>query len=193
MHNVNDKEIYNIFHNKNIALIGNSVALQNFNLGADIDDNDIICRINKGPILNDKQKYGTRTDVLFYSDPKIITDDVLSVLDNNTKFIVSPTRHKNNIFPNRYTYIIDNKFYNKIITTTGYKNLGSQWPSNGLVASFLILEQNPKKLTLFGFDWNKHKTFYQHRHKNEPRHDWNLESQYLMSQQKVKIVNMTAE
>lgn len=193
MYNIDSFEIYNIFKDKTVALIGNSIALGNYQLGSKIDSYDIVCRINKGPILHDKIKYGIRTDVLFYSDPRVITNDVLRSIDSNTTFITSSKNGKITLLPNRLTYVIDKEYYSRLTLKTGYENFNSQWPSNGLVAACLILDQNPKKITLFGFDWNMNRTFYRSGNKKKSRHIWDLEEKYLKSQDKIEIVNMLSE
>jgi hypothetical protein len=193
MRDIDCFEIYSIFKDKTVALIGNSIVLNDCQLGSRIDSYDIVCRINKGPILQDKIKYGIRTDVLFYSDPRVITNDILEIVDSNTTFITSSKSGKITLFSNRPTYVIDKEYYSRITLKTGYENFNSQWPSNGLVAACLILDQNPKKITLFGFDWNMNRTFYKSRHKKKNRHIWDLEEKYLKSQDKIEIVNMLSE
>lgn len=190
MRDIDCFKIYNIFKDKTVALIGNSIALGNYQFGSKIDSYDIVCRINKGPILQDKVKYDLRTDILFYSDPAIITDDVLKVLDINTKFIAATRQDNITLFPNRPTYVIDKEYYSSIRLKTCYENFNSQWPSNGLIAACVILDQNPKKITLFGFDWNTNRTFYKSRREKSNKHIWDLEKKYFNSQDKIEIVNM---
>ena len=114
MRDIDCFEIYSIFKDKTVALIGNSIVLNDCQLGSRIDSYDIVCRINKGPILQDKIKYGIRTDVLFYSDPRVITNDILEIVDSNTTFITSSKSGKNTLFSNRPTYVIDKEYYSRI-------------------------------------------------------------------------------
>lgn len=184
---LNDIDIYNLFKHKTVALLGNSEALDNCNYGEYIDRHDVVCRINKGPLLKDKQKYGCRTDVLFYSNPDILSTDVTDILDADAKLVLAHPRSTYR-FINRATYSITEEYYNYIKLITGYED--RQWPTNGLVASCIILDQNPKKITLFGFDWNTNNTFYKKIYKKEKMHNWNLEEEFLRSQNKIQIMEM---
>jgi hypothetical protein len=199
MHKLNEIDVYNLFNSKTVALVGNSIALSNQCLGNIIDTHDVVCRINKGPLLTtDAEKYGNRTDVLFYSNYKIVDDDVFEALDSDTKFIC----YYNSVSFDRPTYKISKHFYNYIMEISGYEdanierkkkikfNKQPQWPTNGLVASCFILDCNPTKISLFGFDWNRHKTFYKPQQKQEKMHNWSLEKNYLRSQPDIEITEM---
>lgn len=199
MSDINDTEIYNLFNSKTVALVGNSSALDKHNFGTAIDNHDVVCRINKGPLLtSNKEKYGSRTDVLFYSEYKVIDNDVLDTLDLDTKLVCY---YSSKLF-DRPTYKITKHFYNYIQEISGYEDANierlkktkfqrqPQWPTNGLVSACFILDQCPAKLTLFGFDWNKNKTFYKQQQKKEKMHNWELEKEYLSNQDRVEIISI---
>ena len=193
MLDLNDSDIYNLFKHKTVALIGNSEALDNCNYGKLIDSHDVICRVNKGVLLTDKQKYGSRTDVLFYSNFQILSDDVIDALDTDVKIVLADP-HSTHRLANRATYPITEEYYDHIKLISGYAGLPTdrrvQWPTNGLVAAYIILDQNPKKISLFGFDWNTNNTFYKKNYKKEKMHNWDLEEEFLRSQNKIQIMEM---
>jgi len=62
---LNNNEIFNIFKDKKIAIVGNSPSLKNSKKGTQIDSYDIVVRFNDSVIYTPKFKedYGSKTDV----------------------------------------------------------------------------------------------------------------------------------
>jgi hypothetical protein len=202
MYNISDNEIYKLFRGKTVALVGNSVALSNHCFGDAIDSHDIVCRVNKGPMLTtDAEKYGSRTDVLFYSNHQVLKDedsDILDYLSADTKLVC---RHDTETF-DWPTHRISKHFYNYVVEISGYEDSNlhrkkirklshrMQWPTNGLLAACYLQDCSASKISLFGFDWNQNKTFYKDQKKKEKMHNWSLEENYLRSQPDIKIMEM---
>lgn len=177
---IDGRTLNNLFANKKVALVGNSIGLENDVCGDEIDSHDIVCRINKGLLnTNNTKVFGGRTDILFYSDYRVIAD-VLDSTPLDTKLICNLSNPKY-VFLNYDTYIIHENFKNYVRKITGYKELPAKkyWPSNGLTAICLILQQKPKKISLYGFDWNRNRTFYHSRKKTSRRHKWQIEKKFV--------------
>jgi len=52
------------FKNKRVAIVGPSKSLKGQKLGKTIDNYDIVCHLNRLPLINNTEDYGSRGDVL---------------------------------------------------------------------------------------------------------------------------------
>lgn len=177
-----------IFLDKKIALVGNSVILSSQKYGKIIDQHDIVCRINKGPLACNIENYGTRTDVLFYGDPGIILPDVPEVLSSNVLYILTHFKFENREQPKGNLFKLSREQIENIKTKNGYTEKG-KWPSNGFVSLLFLLDQNPNNISLFGFDWKRNPTFYRIDEKGDTRHKYDVEERIIRELKKVKIYN----
>lgn len=179
-------DVKHYFYKKKIALVGNSVILASQNYGNIIDNHDVVCRINKGPLACNSNTYGIRTDVLFYGDPGIVLPEVPLVLPADVLYILTYFKFENKEQPNGKFYKISRNWIEDIKTKKGYSEKG-KWPSNGLISLFFLLEQEPYVISLFGFDWKRNPTFYRVDEKGDTRHKYDLEEQIVRNLKKIKI------
>jgi hypothetical protein len=180
-------DVKTCFTNKKIALVGNADSLSRQLFGKKIDNHEIICRINKGPLTCCKDTHGIRTDILFYGNSEIIIPEVTDILGDTVLYVLTHTKFKNSQFLSKNSYEFTQERVDIFKSIVGYTQKG-KWPSTGLSAVMFILEHNPLSLSLFGFDWGTTPTFYQ---KDEitggSRHDWNLEKSYIFSQKQIQV------
>ena len=58
------KTFKDYIHNKTIALVGPAKYMENTNLGSEIDNHDVVIRINRGIELNNTEHIGSKSDIL---------------------------------------------------------------------------------------------------------------------------------
>ena len=179
-------DLKKIFKNKRVAVVGNADSLFKQRFGREIENHELVCRINQGPLASKSKTHGNRTDVLFYGDPGIITEDTLLKLNNNTIHILTHTKFADRPMHSENLYMISQSLLDEIQNKHKYDKKG-QWPSTGLMAVELILNQNPDTVSLFGFDWKQTPTFYRKDDKGDGRHVWKFEQNYLSNHNKIKI------
>lgn len=157
------------FKGKDVALVGSAGALFDQKYGAQIDQHEVVVRINRGVIIKDKDAQGTKTDYWAVGKPKTVQD----LIDTHT--------YKGNIHLSvgdrgkkhpKIDYYIPMKTLNSLIGELGHKK-----PSSGLMILYHIYMSNPKSLSLYGFDWNKSGTWY-HIPWSAP-HDWGREERFI--------------
>lgn len=174
-------DLKKIISNKKIALIGNAASLFEKEYGKDIDSHDVVCRINKGPVLcttRNENSHGMRTDILFYGDPAII-EGVIPHLPDEIIYILTHVKYKDKKHPEGNLYKISQSQYDKFKRESGYTEKG-KWPSSGLSAIFLLLDYKPQLISLYGFDWKETPTFYKKgTRENELRHNFELEKKII--------------
>jgi hypothetical protein len=174
---VSDGTIRNFFKGKRVAIIAPSPSVRENPNGDEIDNYDIIIRINKNwnysPDLN---KYvGTRTDIVYNCinpDPECGGSINFEYVKNNLKFIAisvpiinnqyhrDPMFHNNNMI-NKYRQFLANnnnrvKYY--IVNTNLYNmydNILKSRPNTGFMAILDILSYDIKELYIKGFTFFK--------------------------------------
>jgi len=158
------EELFYYTQGKDICLIGNSKTV--LDTPKDIDNYDIVCRINQAFPEEDKyrDKIGTKTDVLF-----------LGSIFKNTKHILTPFKVWST---GRYMGIKEEGaiLFGDEALEDLRKELGSN-PSTGCIAFYFIYKYLAfKSLTLFGFDfyetesWERKEIFGNHDYKKEEQY-----------------------
>jgi len=185
------KELYEYFNNKTVAIIGPSSILENQNKGEEIDSYDIICKV--GDMFNFKSKnYGSRIDVLFNgcfpNHNKI--DNYTNI---NLKRLICPIKpcingikdvHNRDIYKH-YNYLKNNLSsikFNKIgLLSCYFDNEAKTRATLGTFAIYFLLQQNIKKLGIYGFDWYNNDYFkeYTHQYKGSHGFAYDLEKNLL--------------
>ena len=146
------KNLKTILDNKTIAVVGNAESILNKNCGSEIDENDIIIRINKGFIVK-KDSQGSRTDILT-SSIELGSDVIEKEFPNLDAYIwltpkisslrTLPEIAKDKIF--FYPFISWLKLYLKLKTR----------PTSGLMLiDYILSNVNYKKINIYGFDFFK--------------------------------------
>lgn len=172
------------FEHKSVAIVGNAASLFQKNFGKDIDDFDIICRINRGVIIKDSICQGTRTDIWAYGTTNPI-DDILKEFKSSTikTLHLSPHKRTKKIRLENYKKKIEisepltDYFVSIEIINDVYKKFGYNRLSSGLLLLNYVYLQNPKSITLYGFDWKKTPTWYYEEEKTV--HKWNEEKSFI--------------
>jgi hypothetical protein len=168
----------NIFENKIVSVIGSAGYLQKNNFGKEIDDSDIVVRINKGSnILKNSNKIhlGSKVDVLYHcllEDPQgssglktgFITPDKWYAQGVRNVFCLPKSDMKGQSYGNYLSDLINIekvKELNSLIPVTMinyqfYNQLAKGIlckPNTGIAAIFHILACKPRNLKVFGFSF----------------------------------------
>ena len=161
-----------IIDNKNIALVGPAKYMLNSNLGKEIDQHDIVIRINRG--IESTNLYfkdiGSKTDIwyscLIERAQQTGKIDIEKLKKSNIKYVIAPPEsdysgiaNKNKlhslvnlnkinelkkIIPLR---IIDYDFHTKLAKKINCK------PNTGFLSIYDLLSFNPKSLSIYGFSF----------------------------------------
>jgi hypothetical protein len=160
-------------NNASIAVVGNAQSILSKNYGTNIDGHDFIIRMNAGsPIMPDSQ--GGRTDVLALSMP-LSSRDIMSMFGSPQVVWMTPKRKK--ITPELREII--SLYYPELCWSKLHTTLREARPSTGAMVINLLTEYlSPSKLSLFGFDFKKTKTFYLDKDHVGP-HNYDLEEVYV--------------
>ena len=166
------KEFKSFIENKIISIVGPAAYMENSNFGKEIDDADIVVRINRSyeSVYKYSNSIGSRTDILYsclIEKPANAGDLNLEVfLSNDIKYICAPPEsdikgisNKNkfhslvnvnkvlNINKKIPVRIIDHKFHTSIARMVNCR------PNTGFLAIYDLLEYKPKLLKIFGFSF----------------------------------------
>jgi hypothetical protein len=146
----------NNFTDKVVGLVGNASLLLQKDYSKHIDNNDIVCRINRGIPTHSTQ--GKKFNFLFCSGHGKLINDILDKIPDNVKII--------------YANEINNDLKLDLQKKLNIKNK-KQKPSTGLLALAYIINKNPKCINLYGFDWKKSKTYYEEEYYKKNSIIWN--------------------
>lgn len=172
-----------LFADKNIALVGNALSLFDRDYGREIDNHDLVIRMNRAAMFytafESGKSHGKRTDGWFVwnyreyehcdwlKKPNIIVH-MASWEDPQTNecFIYSPVRSA--LMMNR---------------------LKKATPSTGFLSIDLLIDSGPKKISLYGFDWKQTPTFTDKTGDidtklGQVKHNFNLEKKYVLEELK---------
>lgn len=160
--------------NKSVAIVGNASSIFDYSYGADIDAHDIVVRINKGAFFDSKysQQLGTKFNVwciqnVFGQRKKIHLPEMKTI------YIMQMDTIKVNRYGiNRIDYVYPTNMYDELVQKAGLKKK----PSTGLKVIDYIISLQPKQMTVYGFDFNYSKTWYETR--TDQPHDFEGEKQY---------------
>lgn len=172
-----------LFENKTIALIGNAQSLFEKNLGAFIDQHDVVCRMNFGVNIIDPEQQGTKTDVWLMHHSFIPRQFQIRYpklnFPSSKKFcfkLIHPIENTKHMYQ-QYN-IPDVEFIDEKILAqnfAGYKEI--KIPSTGLLSVCFINIFKFAELNIFGFDWKRTKTWYNDQEEDEKNstHNWQAE------------------
>ena len=163
-------ELLMYLQGKRVALVGNAASILAQDYGGEIEDHDIVVRMNRG-LPARAQSQGVRTDVLAFS----VFPWVAGVYPKfNAKWSVwmSP-RFRDTIdetFPPEIT------FYDLSLWESLRARLGAR-PSVGAMALDFLSHASPARVSIFGFDFKTSGTFYE-QHQHVGPHDYSAERAY---------------
>ena len=168
-----NKSLRSLISGKKVALVGPAQYMENSNLGKEIDDHDIVVRINRGieSIDTYSKDIGTKTDV-YYSCliERAQQTGVLNIDDLKNKYkikhIVAPpeSNMKGISFETKFHSLVDKekiKNINDIIPVTivdhQFHTLLAEKvkckPNTGFMAIYDLLRMNPSSLSIYGFSF----------------------------------------
>jgi hypothetical protein len=186
------------FKGKSVAVVGNAQSLFDREYGQIIDSHDVVCRINKGFYNIVDLSHGTRTDVLVFSQWATVRRAVkrksalcikyfIHTSALGREVIIAPTELN---LESEYTQCpidVINDLKTKVLLTK------KQSVSTGITFLEMLSNCEPKKVSIFGFDWKKTPTFYTPVDTIKPDpHDFEKEREYcnkLCTQRNIFILH----
>lgn len=156
-----------------LAIIGNASSIFSNTYGNLIDSYNLVCRINRG-IIRDIRCQGSKFNIWAFSKINLIQD----LIDEKNKIPI----------------MIEINSYHEIIQELKLElNLKDkkQKPSTGMTTIKLLSLCEPKKISLFGFDWGGSKTFYEKDFYNRENLIWKTHN--FLKEQKYIQENINCE
>ena len=165
-------DLKSLIKDKKIALVGPAQYMEGSSLGKEIDDHDIVIRINRGidSIKDHKVDIGTKTDIYYsclieraqqtgvLSTAKLKSHNIKHIVappDSNMKGISTQTKLHSLVDIEKIKKInqeipitiIDHIFHTDLAKKVDCK------PNTGFLAIYDILRMNPKSLSIYGFSF----------------------------------------
>lgn len=190
--NNNLSTIRNFLENKNIAIVGNAESIFKKQNGRNIDEADIIIRMNRG-YIRDKKSQGSKTTIWCGACANI--SEQIIKKEFNPEFLIYTDKNNNKIFESfdeksdylkEKLFCYDEKFHNELIYEKENKEkFQEKKPTTGcLMINFLIKEINFKSLSIYGFDFFETNNLYNKDNLEEIRntrpHNFNYEKKYIL-------------
>jgi hypothetical protein len=154
------------FDGKTVALVGNAQSLFDHRLGEEIDEHDVVVRLNRAvfelPKLDSAETHGKRTDVWGMWNSVEFAKDI--------PHFKGKTIHLWKFRPAVVDYVAKPQ-----ITEINKKR-----PSCGLLMLDFLVRSSAKSIRVYGFDWKKTKTFTSVNMHIGP-HDFDAEKEYCFA------------
>lgn len=183
--------MFDFFVGKDVAIVGGAGGLFNSNLGNKIDSHQVVIRLNRGVLIRDEKHQGTKTDYWAYANPSKIRD-IHGKFKYKTIHLDKFHRDYKDIKTDFYIpiEIIDELYDEKIkYGKSNSKNITDR-PSSGIILLYYLTKCNTKKITLYGFDWKKTGTWYDHKvNRRNLDHNWDAEEKFI-KQELIKKYNI---
>ena len=141
----NLREIKDFIKGKSVAIVGNAQSIFNEKYGKEIDKHDIVIRFTHGYITK-QESQGRKTDILISAENL----EKKRIEEYNPKFIIN----RRQLIDNGTAFYFTNKDKNRVRLGLGNP------PSSGIMAIDLCDKSEAKNINLYGFDWERTKTFY---------------------------------
>lgn len=169
------------FKGKTVALVGNATSLFDSKFGTDIDSHDVVVRLNKAAMLINRfdaeRSHGTRTDVwIFWSVGEYYKHfDKLPTV----KKMHAGHQFRNNPKIKLVDCVYPLEMYDILKPLAGTRRN----PTTGFIAIDYIINSNPSRLSVYGFDWKETPTHTDPDRIAEKRcpHNYDVERDYCMS------------
>jgi len=141
---------------KSIAVVGNAQSLFGAGLGPQVDQHDVVIRMNKG-FITDPVSQGHRTDIVSLT-PELSEVETIERFDPTLfLFLIHRVRHFNLYRPET---IKRTAFYAWRYWLSDRNQIGRRPSSGFMMISYLLRLNCAKNITLYGFDFGKSQTFY---------------------------------
>lgn len=165
------ESIEDSFSGKTIAVVGNATALLDCCFGKQIDEFDVVIRLNRGlPIKHSAQ--GSKFDLWCFSTAAWVRGELETYPAMQTVWMSPKLRE-------RYDGSFDCAFYPASHWEALRDKLGER-PSVGCMAIDMVSKGTPRQVDVFGFDFKKSGTFYEDRVHNGP-HDYSREERFVLN------------
>lgn len=166
------------FEDKSVAVIGNAAYMFEREYGSIIDKHEVVVRINRAAMVythfNSQRTHGKKTSVwMFWASPEYKNH-------MNGKEDIK-IMHMSPFFRNYRTIRKVDAYYPLEMHLELKKHAGKyNNPSTGMMALDYITKSNPRRLSLFGFDWKDTPTFtdLDRSHDKKCFHDFETERKY---------------
>lgn len=169
---IGEDDLFNRLAGKSVAIVGNARALGDTDFGTQIDQADIVIRINGAPLPN-AQSHGRRTDWIAMSTP-VATDIIKARAPSLILWMTSKRRRLPWALVKAYTL-----FLNPLSATeTLIKTLGTR-PTTGLMIIDTVSRSNANKIDLYGFDFFASLSLSGARTEAQVPHDFPSEKAYV--------------
>lgn len=144
-----------ILKGKSVAIVGNAESVLNKSFGSDIDNHDIVIRINKGFPSKNNKALGTKTTILFLACTLLSSE----LRQFNAQFTVRRSKLCHNICNFNCSSEDRTRLVQEGNNIRKLENKKSQ-PSTGFIAINFVLSTEYRNLDLYGFDFFKTQTYY---------------------------------
>ena len=168
------------FENKTVAIVGNAESVLKTHYGKDIDNHQVVVRINRGIECGIKnypniESFGKKIDVW-----------VFNLYNRNLRLFYYNIKHKL-ISKNFYKMQMNEEFdnvnfdfsYPKQYYIELQKHFYPKYPSTGLRALDYVSKCDPSMVNVYGFDWKETPTFYD-KNASDINHDFEKERDYCI-------------
>lgn len=160
---------------RSVALVGNAQSLLSLNHGAEIDSHDVVVRMNRG-FVRSAAAQGARTDIVAFAADVPALRLALRARDARLLWCSPEVKELS------YGHLALNRrrlaFAPRSVGEQLSMQLGGARPSTGLLMVALLLDAEPARLRLFGFDWKRTRTLYRDRITLNG-HDWDGERRLI--------------
>jgi hypothetical protein len=166
------------FENKRIAVVGNAQSISEKQYGKEIDNHEVVVRINRGIICctrdySLKENFGSRLDVWMFN-----------LYNRNLQIFYNSIKHKltkQNFYKMQMNEDLGNKNFDFSYPSNYYLDLCNsflpKYPSTGLRVLDYISKCDPYHVSVYGFDWKETPTFYD-KNASDLNHDFEKEKLY---------------
>ena len=172
---------------KTVALVGNSQSLFDYQYGSEIDDHDVVIRINNTAIYYDdnRRTHGTRNTIwAFWDVLKFLTSQQQYRGPRTDEFFALRNFHCLNLYgATDKAFELDDVKFGSDIKRKCKKELGN--PSAGSILLYLLNEYTPRWVSVYGMDFKRTKTFSheqnnvdKQRYDSFYRHNFKFEEEY---------------
>lgn len=170
------------FEGKTVAVIGNAMSLFEKQYGKEIDDHDVVVRLNRAAILYTRPEvtlsHGTRTDVwIFWNTSEYKSH--FKKIPSHVKKMHAGHQGRNVSNVHSVDFVYPDSLYKELKKRAGKHSN----PTTGFITLDYISKCNPKHVDVYGFDWKETPTFTDPDMKKEKMcpHDYKTEREYCMN------------
>lgn len=180
----NAQSLRKYVNGKTVAIIGNASSLIDKNLGNEIDEADIVIRINLG-VVSKSSAQGSRCDILGISLP-LSSDKVDDLFA--PKFIIWLTPRWKHFSLRSSNHLEKTTFYPKSCWEKDFKKLKARPSSGYMLINFFTRILTPKTVKIYGFDFGKSQTLTDLPRKRPAQHDFAREQVLILEMEKEGLI-----